>query len=56
MGRYVELGKATILNIGAKVDHHCVIGEESHLLINSVVRASKIVETLTWFDAGKVIE
>lgn len=55
VGRYAELGKAVILNIGAKVDHHCVIGEGSHLLINSVVRASQRVEPLTWLDAGRVI-
>lgn len=56
VSRYAVLGKATILNIGAKVDHHCVIGEGSHLLINSVVRASKTVEPLTWLDAGQVIQ
>lgn len=56
VGRYAELGKATILNIGAKVDHHCVIGEGSHLLINSVVRASKTVGPLTWLDANQVIQ
>ena len=56
VGRYAELGKAVILNLGSKVDHHCVIGEGSHLLINSVVRASKTAEPLTWLDAGQVIQ
>ena len=56
VGRYAKLGKATILNIGAKVDHHCVIGEGSHLLINAVVRASKTVESLTWMEAGQVLQ
>lgn len=56
IGRYAELGKATILNIGAKVDHHCIIGEGSHLLPNSVVRGSKTVEPLTWLNAGQVIQ
>ena len=56
VGRFAELGKAVILNIGAKVDHHCVIGDGSHLLINSVVRASKSVKPLTWLDAGQVIQ
>lgn len=56
VGCYAELGKAVILNIGAKVDHHCVIGEGSHLLINSVVRASKKVEPLTWLDSCQVIQ
>lgn len=56
VGRFAELGKAVIVNIGAKVDHHCVIGDGSHLLINSVVRASKRIEPLTWLDAGQVIE
>lgn len=56
VGRYAELGKATILNMGAKVDHHCVIGDACHLQINSVVRDSKHVESLTWLDAGQVIQ
>lgn len=56
VGRYAELGKATILNIGAKVDHHCMIGDYCHLLINSVVRSSVKVEPLTWLDAGHVIQ
>ena len=56
VGRYAQLGKATILNIGAKVDHHCVIGEGCHLLINAVVRASKSVEPLTWVEAGRIIQ
>ena len=56
VSRYAQLGKATILNIGAKVDHHCIIGEGCHLLINAVVRASKTVEPLTWVEAGHIIQ
>ncbi|MGN0743564.1 MAG: hypothetical protein ACI4L8_12995 [Candidatus Fimadaptatus sp.] len=56
VGRYAQLGKATILNIGAKVDHHCIIGEGCHLLINAVVRASRTVEPLTWVEAGRIIQ
>lgn len=56
VSRYAQLGKATILNIGAKVDHHCIIGEGCHLLINAVVRASKTVDPLTWVEAGHVIQ
>lgn len=56
VGRYAQIGKASILNIGAKVDHHCVIGEGCHLQIHSVVRASKAVDPLTWVDAGRVIQ
>lgn len=56
IGRYAKLEKATILNIGAKVDHHCIIGKGSHLQINSAVRGSVKVEELTWLDSGKVIE
>lgn len=56
VGRYAQLGKATILNIGAKVDHHCIIGEGCHLLINAVVRASKTVAPLTWVEAGRIIQ
>lgn len=56
VGKYAELGKTSILNLGAKVDHHCVIGEACHLLINSVVRGAKTLEALTWLDAGQVIQ
>ena len=56
VGRYAQLGKATILNIGAKVDHHCIIGEGSHLLINAVVRASRTIDLLTWVEAGRIIQ
>lgn len=56
VGRYAKLEKAVILNLGAKVDHHCVIGEGSHLLINSVVRASKTLSPLTWLDSNQVIQ
>lgn len=56
VGRFAELGKAVVLNSGAKVDHHCVIGDGSHLLINSVVRVSKRVEPLTWLEAGQVTQ
>ena len=56
VGRYAQLGKATILNIGAKVDHHCIIGEGCHLLINAVVRASRTVEPLMWVEAGRIIQ
>ena len=56
VGRYAKIGKASILNIGAKVDHHCVIGEGCHLQIQAVIRASKAVAPLTWVDAGCVIQ
>lgn len=56
VGRYAQLGETVILNIGAKVDHHCVIGKGSHLLINSVVRGSSMVEPLSWVDAGEIIQ
>ena len=56
VGRYAQLEKATILNIGAKVDHHCIIGEGCHLLINAVVRASRTVEPLMWVETGRIIQ
>lgn len=56
VGRYARLGRATILNIGAKVDHHCVIGDGCHLLIHAVVRASQSVEPMTWVEAGRIIQ
>lgn len=56
VGRYAKLGEANILNIGAKVDHDCIIGSGCHLLINSVVRNSSIVEPETLLKANRVIE
>lgn len=56
VGSFAKLGDAVILNLGAKVDHHCIVGDGSHLLINSVVRASKQVDALTWLDSNSVIQ
>ena len=56
VGRYVELGKACILHMGAKVDHHCVIGEGSHLLVNSVVRGMKELPDRSRVESGVVVQ
>lgn len=56
VGRYVKLGQATILNIGAKIDHDCIIGEGTHVLVGAVVRNKVSVEPMTWINANQVIE
>ena len=56
VGRYARIGRGSILNIGAKVDHHCIIGDFCHLQINSIIRNSMTVDPLTWIDAGNVIQ
>ena len=47
ISRYASLGKAVIVNIGAMIDHDCIIGDGSQLLIESVVRNNATVLPLT---------
>lgn len=54
VSRYVELRMATILNVGALVDHDCVIGEGSHILMGAVVRNMKELSPLTRIESNQV--
>lgn len=56
ISRYVKLGLACIANVGALVDHDCIIGDYSHILMGAVVRNKMIVPALTWINANQVIE
>lgn len=56
ISRYVHLGKAVIVNIGAMIDHDCCVGDGSHLLIGSVIRNKATVPPLSWVEANRVIE
>lgn len=54
VGRKAVIGQATILNINSKVDHDCVIGDYSHLLIGAVVRNSVVLPSFSWLDSNAV--
>ena len=54
VGRNVNLGSSTILNIGAKIDHDCVIGDFSHFLVGAVARGSVVLPSFTWLAANEV--
>lgn len=56
VGRFASLGKAVLLNMGAKVDHHCVIGDGCHMAPNSVVRKSQCLEECRLLGTGEVVE
>lgn len=56
VSRYAELEKAVIINAGAIIDHHCIIGEGTHCLIGAVVRNKVHVEPMTWINANQVVE
>ena len=52
----VVLNKGVIINCGAVVDHDCIIGEGTHICINTVIKAENNIPALTKVDAGVVIE
>ena len=56
VGRYAHLGEAVILNAGALVDHHVVIGDGCHILMGAVVRNMAKVEPLTRIPSNTVVE
>lgn len=56
VSRYAELEKAVIINAGAIIDHHCIIGEGTHCLVGAVVRNKVHVKPMTWIKANQVVE
>ena len=56
VSRSVKLEQAVILNVGALVDHHCEIGEGSHILMGAVVRNEIKLPPLTWISSNEVAE
>ena len=56
ISRYAELGKGVIVNVGGLIDHHCIIGDYSHILMGAVVRNSIKVEPLTWVESNHVVQ
>ncbi len=56
VSRFVKLNHAVILNVGALVDHHCEIGEGSHILMGAVVRNEIKLPYFTWLSSNQVAE
>ncbi len=56
VSRYVRLGMATILNVGALIDHDCIIGEGSHILMGAVVRNMVNLPPMSRVESNKVVE
>lgn len=56
VSRYVKLGMATILNVGALIDHDCVIGEGSHILMGAVVRNMVKLPDMSRVESNQVVE
>lgn len=55
-GRFAVIRQGSIINIGAKVDRHFIIGEGYYLLIGTVVRDEKNIKPLTMLSVNQVIE
>ena len=51
----VTLETGCIINIGALVDHDCVIGQGSHLAPGAIVKAENRIPACTKIESGVVI-
>lgn len=56
VSRYVKLGMATILNVGALIDHDVEIGEGSHILMGAVVRNMVKLPQMSRVESNQVVE
>ena len=56
VSRYVKLGMATILNVGALIDHDCVIGEGSHILMGAIIRNMEALPPMSRIESNQVFE
>ena len=56
VGRYVTLERACIVNVGGLIDHHCTLGEGTHVLMGAVVRNKVCVPPETWIASNQVFE
>ena len=56
VSRYVKLRMATILNVGALIDHDVEIGEGSHILMGAVVRNMVKLPALSRVESNQVVE
>ncbi|MBR5321996.1 MAG: hypothetical protein IKU48_00415 [Clostridia bacterium] len=50
------INNGVIVNCGAVIDHDCIIGEGTHICLNTVIKAENSIPDLIKIDAGVVIE
>lgn len=51
VGTEAFLGEGVIVNCGATVDHHCKVGDYSHLGVNACMAGGSILERGAWMQA-----
>ncbi len=56
VSRDVVIGECCLINMGALIDHGCRIGRCTHIPMNAVVRNEVVIEPMSDFPAGAVIE
>ncbi|MBP5288594.1 MAG: hypothetical protein J6Z79_01815 [Clostridia bacterium] len=56
VSRFARLGEAVIINAGALIDHHVVLGDGCHVLPGAVVRNKARVEALTRVESLTLIQ
>ena len=56
ISRDVVIGECCLINMGAMIDHRCVIGRCTHIPMNAVVRNEIAIPPMSEFKAGSVIE
>jgi sugar O-acyltransferase (sialic acid O-acetyltransferase NeuD family) len=55
IGTEAKLGIGVIVNSGANVDHHCVVGDFGHLGVNACMAGGSSLGVGTWIQAGSAL-
>lgn len=55
VGTQARLGLGTIVNIGAAVDHHAVVGDWGHLGANATMAGGTALGARGWLQAGSAL-
>lgn len=50
------MGRGCIINLGAIVDHDCVIEEGVHICLNAIIKGDNRIQRCMKIEAGQVIE
>ena len=50
------VNKGVIVNCGAVIDHDCIIGEGTHICLNTVIKAENAIPSVVKIEAGVVVE
>jgi len=55
VGIDVKIDRGVIVNMASSIDHDCQLGEFSHLSVGVKITGDKILEPLSFLEAGSVI-